>query len=75
MAEALKLENVEKNVSPDKPYIVNIACDIDGDIYYKRLDFYNIDPEAKFFILLKSDTSEIQRKQIEQNNRDRKSVV
>ena len=74
MAEALKLENIEKNVSPDKPYIVNIACNIDGEIYYKRLDFYNIDPKAKFFILLKSDTSEIQRKQIAQNNRLREAL-
>ena len=66
---ALQIETIEKNVSADKPYIVNIACDIDGETYYKRLVFYSIDPKAAFYILLKSDTTEIQRKQIDQNNR------
>ena len=69
MENALQIETIEKNVNSDKPYIVNIACDIDGETYYKRLDFYNIDPKAAFYILLKSDTTEIQRKQIDQNNR------
>ncbi len=74
MKDALQISAIEKNVTPDKPYIVNIACDIDGEVYYKRLDFYNLDPKAKFFILLKSDTTEIQRKQIEQNNRLREAL-
>ena len=67
IAKALNLKSIEKNAKPDKPYIVNIACLIDGEIYYKRLDIYSVNPEAKFFILLKSDTTEIQRKQLEQN--------
>ena len=74
MENALRIETIEKNVSADKPYIVNIACDIEGETYYKRLDFYNIDPKAAFYILLKSDTTEIQRKQIEQNNRLREAL-
>ena len=74
MKDALSLDAIEKNVSPNKPYIVNIVCQINGEIFYKRLDFYNIDPNAEFFILLKSDTTEIQRKQIEQNNRLREAL-
>ncbi len=69
MTEALQLDVIEKNAQPEKPYMVNIACLIDGEIYYKQLDFYNIDPQAEFYILLKSDTTEIQRKQIQQNER------
>ncbi|MBR1730312.1 MAG: response regulator [Selenomonadaceae bacterium] len=72
--EALSLKNIKANVKTDKPYIVNIACNIDGEKYYKRFDFYNVDPEADFYILLKSDTTEIQRKQIEQNERLREAL-
>ena len=74
MKDALSLDAIEKNVSPDKPHIVNIACEINGEIYYKRLDFYSLDPNAEFFILLNSDTTEIQRQQIEQNNRLREAL-
>ena len=74
MKDALKLEAIEKNVTTDTPYIVNISCAIGGEIYYKRLDFYSLDDKAKFFILLKSDTTEIQRKQIEQNERLREAL-
>lgn len=73
-ADALKLETIEKNLGEKEPYIVNIACEIDGEIYYKRFDFFTVDPRSKFFILLKSDTTEIQRQQIEQNNRLREAL-
>ena len=67
--EALSVDTIKKNLAQSEPYVVNIACKIGGETFYKRLDFYSIDPRADFFILLKSDTTEIQRKQIEQNER------
>ena len=67
MAASLRLENVRDGVREDAPYIVNIACRIDGAVYYKRFYFYAVDPEAAFYILLKSDTTAIQMKQMEQN--------
>ncbi len=69
LADALSLSTVAEKLKDAEPYVVNIACDIGGEIFYKRLDFYCIDPRAEFFIVLKSDTTEIQRKQIEQNMR------
>ncbi len=69
LRDALKLSTIKEKIKTEMPYIVNIACKIDGEIFYKRLDFYTIDPRAEFFILLKSDTTAIQRKQIEQNER------
>ena len=68
-SEALSLATVREQVKVQEPYVVNIACKISGEIFYKRFDFYAIDPRADFYILLKSDTTEIQRKQIEQNAR------
>ena len=69
MTDSLQLSAVEKNLREKEPYIVEIVCKIDGEIYYKSFDFYAADHRANFFILLKSDTTEIQRKQIEQNER------
>ena len=70
IGDSLKLSTVkEKLKGTTTPYVVNIACNIGDEIFYKRLDFYAVDPNAEFIILLKSDTTEIQRKQIEQNAR------
>ena len=69
LAEALSLSTIKDKLKISEPYVVNIACKIGGETFYKRFDFYTIDPRADFFILLKSDTTEIQQKQIEQNAR------
>ena len=69
LTDALKLSTIKEKIKESEPYVVNIACKINGEVFYKRLDFYTIDPRAEFFILLKSDTTAIQRKQIEQNER------
>ena len=69
ISDALKLTTIKEQLQTSEPYVVNIVCKIDGEIFYKRFDFYTIDPRAEFFILLKSDTTEIQQKQIQQNAR------
>ena len=75
MADALQLAEIEKNLRESEPYIVNIICKIEGEIYYKTFDFYTVDSKANFFVLLKSDTTEIQRKQIEQNERLKEALA
>ena len=65
--KALSLEQIAIQVQKGEPYVVNIACDIEGVTYYKRFDFYLVDSKAEFYILLKSDTTEIQREQLELN--------
>jgi len=74
LIDALELSTIRAKLKIAEPYVVNIACNIGGEIFYKRLDFYAIDPRADFYILLKSDTTAIQRKQIEQNNRLRAAL-
>ncbi len=74
LGDALSLSTIKDKLKTSEPYVVNIACNIGGEIFYKRFDFYAIDPRADFFILLKSDTTEIQRKQIEQNTRLRAAL-
>ena len=67
MKNALMPETVEKELQRKSPYMVNIAIEIDGENYYKRFDFYMVDPVAKFYIVLKSDTTDIQKEQLEFN--------
>ena len=69
MMDALSWDRVRMEVHKHDPYIVNISVEIEKEVFYKRLDFYLVDPEAEFYIVLKSDTTDVQRLQIEQNNR------
>ncbi|MBO4401359.1 MAG: response regulator [Selenomonadaceae bacterium] len=66
--DALRLETVEAKLSEREPYEVDIACHIRNEIFYKRFIFYLVDRAAKFYVLLKSDTTKIQREQIMRNN-------
>ena len=62
--DALSLESIERELSKKSPYEVNISCLIGAEVFYKRFVFYAVDKEAKFYVLLKSDTTKIQREQI-----------
>ncbi|MBR1691333.1 MAG: PAS domain S-box protein, partial [Lachnospiraceae bacterium] len=74
MRKALEPETIVEEVNARNPYVVNIQIDIDGEIYHKRFDFYSIDPQARFYVLLKSDTTEVQREQMERNNQLRDAL-
>ena len=67
IAKALSLEAVERQLAVREPYVVDLAVDVDGEVFYKQFDFYSIDPEAEFYILLKSDTTEIQKAHLAMN--------
>ena len=67
MAKALSIENVEKELKVKEPYEVNIAIEMDGEIFYKQFSFFSVDREARFYILLKSDTTEVQKEHIALN--------
>ena len=67
LLEKLSPKRIEKNLQHKEPYEVNLACEINGEIFYKRFVFYVVNKEAKFYILLKSDTTELQREQIKRN--------
>ncbi|MBQ9307956.1 MAG: PAS domain-containing protein, partial [Clostridia bacterium] len=67
VASALSLEAIEAALAVDEPYIIDVACDIDGEIFNKRFMFYAVDRERHFYILLKSDITDVLQKQREQN--------
>ena len=64
---ALSLERIERSLSIREPYEVNIVCHLNGEICHKRFVFYLVDKEAKFYILLKSDTTQLQKTQLMRN--------
>ena len=66
--DELSLESIDKKLAYKESYEVNISCYIDNEIFYKRFVFYAVDREAKFYVLLKSDTTKLQREQIMRNS-------
>ena len=74
MKKALSLGTVAAALTQKEPYVVDIAIEVDGETYYKQFDFYLIDPEAKFYILLKSDTTELQKQHLALNEQLRTAL-
>ena len=65
--EALSLDRVRAGLQKGEPYEVSLSCEIDGQTYYKKFSFFVVNPEADFFILLKSDMTRAQEDQIRRN--------
>ncbi len=66
---ALDAAEVERRLAESEPYEVNLACEIGGETYYKRFVFYTVNREARFYLLLKSDTTDARREELERNRR------
>ena len=71
---SLSLDTVAEKLAEAEPYVVNIQVEIEGETYFKRFDFYRVSPEAQFYILLKSDTTEIQKEQMARNEQLRAAL-
>ena len=67
MAESLRYETVVRALERKDTYEADILCEPDGEIRYKRFVFYVVNREAKFYILLKSDITDVIREQQERN--------
>ncbi|MCR5825517.1 MAG: response regulator, partial [Oscillospiraceae bacterium] len=67
MERALSMTEIKKAVAVREPYIVNITIKIDGKEYHKRFNFYEGDASKEFYIILKSDTTELFQEQKERN--------
>ena len=74
MKKALALETIAGELKVHEPYVVDIAIELEGETFYKQFDFYSIDPEAKFYILLKSDTTELQKQHLALNEQLRAAL-
>jgi len=75
LLQALSPERVNQELAVREPYEVNIAIDLDDEVFYKRFVFYVVDRTAKFYLLLKSDTTAARREEIERNYQLREALA
>ena len=69
--EAMDLKTVFKMFKVREPYSVDIEVDMEDGHFYKRFDFYSVDPESEYCIVLKTDTTAVRLEQLEQEERKR----
>ncbi|MBQ7477373.1 MAG: response regulator [Selenomonadaceae bacterium] len=67
LLRALSLETIEDELLKREPYIVDVSCYIEGEMFNKRFMFYSVDREKHFYLLLKSDVTDVLREQKAQN--------
>jgi len=65
----LSLSAVEAHLKDDPVWEVNLPFELDGETYFKRFAFYEMDRRAHFYILLLDDTTEVHREQTLRNRR------
>ena len=68
---AMDLKTVFEMFEVREPYSVDIEVDMEDGHFYKRFDFYSVDPESEYCIVLKTDTTAVRREQLEQEERKR----
>ena len=69
LLDALSMDGIVKALDQHEPYEVNVAVAVDGETFYKRFVFYVVDRQVGFYLLLKSDTTELRRAEIERSER------
>ncbi len=67
LQQSLSTEAIAAHLETDESYTINVTCEIDGSTYYKRFTYYAVDKDTKFFLLLKSDVTDVLRQEHEQN--------
>ena len=69
--EAMSLETVFRMFQVREPYSVDIEVEMEDGVFYKRFDFYSVDPESEYCIVLKTDTTELRLEQKKQEEKAR----
>ena len=66
----MDLKTVFEMFKVKEPYSVDIEVEMEDGHFYKRFDFYSVDPESEYCIVLKTDTTAVRVAQIEQEAYD-----
>ena len=67
--DSLSRKSIESCLTTQEPYEVNFTAEVEGETYYKRFVFYTVDPKARFYLLLKSDTTDARRQEADRSRR------
>ena len=64
---ALSAETVAQKLEEEDTYTVDVTCEDGGELFFKRFTYCQVDREAKFYLLLKSDITDVLREERECN--------
>lgn len=67
LKKALSVEMIVQKLEDGDTYIVDVTCEESGELFFKRFTYYQVDREAKFYLLLKSDITDVIREERERN--------
>ena len=67
LLKALSPETISEKLKEVEKYFVDVACEIDGEIFNKRFSFYAVDQSRDFYILLKSDITDLLKQERERS--------
>ena len=63
----LSAEAVVKALEKQDTYVVDVTCEEEGELYFKRFTYYLVDRETQFYLLLKADITDVLREERERN--------
>lgn len=67
LARELSLDQIERTLETEDSHVVDVTCLINGEVVNKRFTYYTVDRDAEFYILLKSDVTDLLREERERN--------
>ena len=67
LEKAFSPETIDEQLEQKPSYTIDLTCEIDGEAYFKRFTYYVIDKAARFFLLLKSDVTDVLQREHERN--------
>ena len=66
LKKAFSTETIAEYLKENESYTVHVTCEIEGVIYYKVFTFYAVDLKTNFFLLLKSDVTDVLKREQKQ---------
>ena len=67
LAQKLSLDHVAQVLETEESCVVDVTCVVDGEVVNKRFTYYLVDEDPAFYVLLKSDITDLLRRERERN--------
>ena len=67
LEKALSAETIIEKLKHQDTYTVDVTGEEEGEVYFKRFTYYLVDRDAQFYLLLKSDITDVLREERERN--------
>ena len=64
---ALSAATIADELEKHDTYTVDVTCEDGGELFFKRFTYYMVDRDARFFLLLKSDITDVLRDERERS--------